>query len=169
MTPPQVEARPKARNGLPIPYANESASGAEDFAVIQGDKLLTIIKHRLCGVCGQPLGYWIAFLGGPRCVTSRAYADPPMHEDCAEASTRLCPHIAKWPTSRSQKVAQRGDVFTPAGFSEAKPSEWVMYITRGFGYDEARSFFIPAPAKRLRRFVYGADGNLREGGAAAHE
>lgn len=161
----RLEARPvDPVRKLPIPYVAEREDGTPDFAALQGPRLVKCAEKKLCGVCGQSLGYWIVFLGGPRCVESRAYVDPPMHEECAEVSLRLCPHIAHRETKRSRKLESREDVVTPAGFVDAKPTEWVMYYTRS--YDSVlREFeltFRPAPAKRLRRFTYDGEGNLKE-------
>ncbi len=74
------------------------------------------------------MGYWVAFLGGPGAAEQRCYVDPPMHPDCAEAATRLCPHIAHRRSGRSTKISE--DTITPPGFVLDKPEVWIMGITR---------------------------------------
>ena len=83
---------PKRR--LPIPYAQlVNPDGTANFAAIDGPKALRGAANRDCGLCGQRMGRWVAFLGGPRNVEHGGYLDPPMHVSCAEDATRLCPHL----------------------------------------------------------------------------
>lgn len=154
--------------GLPIPFVAEAEDGGADFAAVQGDKTLRCAKERLCGICGTQLDYWIAFLGGPRAAEARTYVDPPMHEDCAVASTQLCPHIARRAPKRSAKLARRDDVITPDGFVDDKPDVWVMLVTRSFrhavyeGRQGMQLVYTAGSPHRIRRFVYDDDGHLVE-------
>lgn len=163
--PDSLAARPRDRRGLPVPWVNETPAGDPDFAVIQAERSLRCARERRCGVCGEPLTYWIAFLGGQASAESRAYVDPPMHEPCAEASTRLCPHMSRQAPHRSAKVAKRDDVITPNGFVEAKPPEFWMYVTRGFTWRvtaDGGLIYRPERARFIRRFVYDDEGRLGE-------
>jgi hypothetical protein len=91
-SPPTVPARPLLNghtiNGAAVPmirFVNETEGGTGDFAAIQAEKGIACAQQRLCAICGTPLQYWIAFLGGARCAEQRIYLDPPMHPACAEA------------------------------------------------------------------------------------
>ncbi len=144
---------------LPIPFVNDTGNGAA-FAVIQTERSLECAARHLCGVCGERLSYWIAFLGGPGSAAAGTYSDPPMHEECAEASTVLCPHIARRAPHRSTKIKNRPDVTTPGGFVEAKPDGFVMVITRSFTL--SRTFiYHTGTIKRRRFFTYDEEGILR--------
>ncbi len=118
---------------LPIPYAQlVNPDGTANFAAIDGPKALRGAANRDCGLCGQRMGRWVAFLGGPRNVEHGGYLDPPMHVSCAEDATRLCPHLAR------QRVPRRPDsgdpnIVTPPGFVEDKPDRWAMWITDRYG------------------------------------
>lgn len=157
-----------SRRGLPIPFVNETATGEADFASIQADKVLACARRRLCGSCGTDLGYWIAFLGGPRSAEARLYADPPMHPDCAEHSLQLCPHMQRQNHRRAPEHRLSEGVITPVGMHEGKPEAWIMGICRDFTWqliregDAANILFQAKPFKRTRRWEYNAAGRLTE-------
>lgn len=162
--PACLAARPRDRRGLPIPVVTAIApDGTPDFTANSGPETLRVGEAHECGLCGQPLDYWIAFLGGPMSASTRAFTDPPMHEECAQAALKLCPHIARRGTSRAKKHRAE-DVITPDGFTDGKVSEWVLYVTRSYDTLLLRDsvVFRPAPAKRLRRFTYNDEGELYE-------
>lgn len=143
--PPQISALPVCPvRGLPIPYmAAQDEDGRANFALVDPARTAEAARYSLCGVCGQPLGYWKAFLGGPRSADpdQGVYSDPPMHQDCAEASLRLCPYIARPKVPRrSDPLALKGVATEPEGFIAAKPmTGWVMVIAR-----QVRMFQRPA-------------------------
>lgn len=153
------------RRGLPVPRMNEFGDG-HDFTAINGEWVLgTAAADRLCGVCGQGLEYWIAFVGGPASTSSRHYVDPPMHEECAEAATRLCPHLAIQRHARAPEHRVVQGAHTPEGFAEDKPAEFFIAMCRDFTLTRLRDgsvVFKAAPAKRVRRFSF-VDGVLVEG------
>src|SRR5215467_9324535 len=98
--PDQIRALPvDPRRRLPIPFANgaDPETGEGRFAITDATRQMACWTAKLCGVCGQPLGEWVAFLGGPGSADRwrGAYTDPWMHEDCAEASLTVCPYIAR--------------------------------------------------------------------------
>jgi ferredoxin len=165
--PPAVEGLDVCpHRKLPIPYsALRREDGTGDFIVTDSKRVEACARYKLCGVCGKPLGYWIAFLGGPASADPEAgaYTDPPMHEACAEAALQLCPYIAH---PRVQRRSPLAGVATaePAGWMEDKnPDGWVMVITRGFRVKRERDqrtgdlipLFRPAAGlRRERRFGY---------------
>src|SRR5439155_21703240 len=76
--PPRLAARPRDRRGLPIPPVNlhpNPAIGAPrlDFTTISTD----LATDRRCSLCSGEMGYWVAFLGGPRAAELMHYTDPP--------------------------------------------------------------------------------------------
>jgi len=79
--PPQLAHLPMCpRRGLPVPYVNQRDDRPPDFSTIFGERVLACARDQLCGVCAQPLTYWVAFLGSRRAAEERAFLDPPMHE-----------------------------------------------------------------------------------------
>lgn len=161
--PPGLAARPiDPKRGLPIPVMNlppnDNDPAHVDFTGIHAQTVYETAARNLCGICGEPLGYWIAFLGGPKSFAARTYVDPPFHEACAEASLRLCPHMAIPRHKRAPEHRLAEDSHTPDGFVEEKPEALVMGLTRGFKIhiDERRGsmYFKADPFKRKRVFRY---------------
>jgi len=171
----RLAARPLCpKRGIPIPAAQlVNPDGSANFAAIDGPKALHLAENRLCGVCSCDIGYWAAFLGGPRNAQHRSYLDPPMCLPCA-AAVRLCPHIARQRVPRRPDgFTSEADVVTPHGFIEDKPTRWGLYITRTWTVHRSRHDathatyrFEPAPAKTVRWFVY-VNGRAVEQGRAA--
>ncbi|WP_099020845.1 hypothetical protein [Mycolicibacterium palauense] len=168
--PAALAARPHdRRRGLPIPFVNETPDGEVDFAAIQASQVLRCARERLCGSCGQPLAWWVAFLGGPESATQRAYLDPGMHPDCAEAALTLCPHIARRHHRRAPEHRLAAGVITPDTMTETKPQRWVMGICRDYEARivaprsaQAHVLFLPRPFHRTRTWSYTAAGHLTE-------
>lgn len=101
------------RTGLPVPWITARlANGRPSFSEIDSQRLPELIRRRICGVCGQQLGANIAFIGGPSAARQGAFVDPPMHRECAQASLRLCPHIARrLPVHRAEGRVTPDDYF----------------------------------------------------------
>ena len=156
-----LDDRPKYK-GLPIPFvqAFKADGTTPDFTAIDPIKAMECARHRLCGLCGEKMGWWVAFVGGPQSAKLGTYGDPAMHPECAEQALELCPHIANQRTSRATKVAP--NVVEQAGYVAAKPEQWCVYITRNFelkGF--GNNWFIKAAAaKRIDIYEYNNKGKL---------
>ncbi|WP_018640705.1 hypothetical protein [Parafrankia elaeagni] len=151
------------RRNVPIPAVTaRHPDGEPDFSTVDGREAFRLASEGRCGICAQPFAEEVAFLGGPGAVAVGAYHDPPMHEGCAEASTRLCPHLARRDMRRLTDRRSTGEL--PAGNSPGKPDRWVMWICRGFSgaVVNAMPVFLPEPYTRLRIFTYTAEGQLHE-------
>jgi hypothetical protein len=152
-TDPRIAALPvDDRVGLPIPWSSPTlATGRPDFTRADGTKAIEASNRRLCGVCGQPLEYWVAFLGTLAAARNRVFHDPPMHESCAREAVRLCPHIA-----RGSAVAQIGAAgrTTPAGWAILITRSWQLVVV------DAVVTFFPAPAKRVAVYTYDTNRQL---------
>jgi hypothetical protein len=154
------------KRGLPIPYANLiGPDGQPDFAVLDSRRVDEIATRRLRGICSRPLAYWMVFLGGPSCASSRCYLDPPMHEECARAALQMCPYLNRQDMGRRR--ATTAGAVTPAGFTEDKPERYLLYVTRSYKHRVTPDgvVFLPAPAIRIERCVY-VEGRLTESLAA---
>ncbi|MGX4733205.1 hypothetical protein [Kitasatospora griseola] len=157
------------RRGLPIPVVNVHPGGEVDFASINGRAALELSITGRCGLCGRRMTGPVAFLGGPNCAENGIYSDPPMHEECAEAALTLCPHIAVPHARRASERRLAHDATYAVGFSEEKPSEWVILVSDGYGNmlapaekgDGTVPVFIAGILVRQRRFGY-QDGVLTE-------
>jgi hypothetical protein len=166
-----LAARPIDDRGRPVPFtAVVDQAGHPDFTAVDVSRALQCARERRCGVCGQRLGYWIAFLGGPKAAEARTYLDAPMcggPGECAEMSLELCPHISREATRRARRAG--AGVVEPEVLDMDKPAVWVLYLTRDFTWQMhedrtnvgAYPVFHPAAAKSRRAFRY-IEGRLSE-------
>ncbi len=149
------------RRGLPIPAVNAYPDGEVDFISINGAKAMELAVRGRCGLCGLPMSGRAAFLGGPKAAEAGLYSDPPMHEACAEAALTLCPHIARPHARRASERRREHDATHAVGFSDEKPSEWVLLVCDGYGSAFAPAvdggvvpIFVAGEVLHARRFGY---------------
>src|SRR5215203_4621477 len=94
--PLRLSRRPRDRRGYVIPFAQFiDRHGQPQFAAMDDALVRRCLDHRLCGLCGEPMGGHIFFIGGPLSTASGYFYDPPMHRDCATFALRTCPHLAR--------------------------------------------------------------------------
>ncbi|MGW4696893.1 hypothetical protein ACWEO1_31440 [Kitasatospora cineracea] len=149
------------RRGLPIPAVNVHPDGEVDFISINSEKAMELAVRGRCGLCARQMTGPVAFLGGPTAAEAGLYSDPPMHEECAEAALTLCPHIARPHARRASERRLEHDATHAVGFSEEKPSEWVLLVCNGYGSALTPAVdgglvpvFIAGEVLRARRFGY---------------
>lgn len=151
------------RRKLPIPYMNRRFDGTWDFLSIYAPAVIKCLNEKLCGICGEPLKFASAFVGGPLSFQSRVYSDPPFHPECAKASMRLCPHML---ISHAKRATERraGNVITHESATLDKPQEWVIGIapTSETTFELARDGIYIYPGRFTKRiaYPYGEDGKL---------
>lgn len=81
--------------GYPVPWFVQWIDGKPEFRLADSYKFLKAIKERLCWVCGERMGKYLAFVIGPMCSINRISSDPPMHLECAEWSVKACPFLLR--------------------------------------------------------------------------
>jgi hypothetical protein len=158
--PAGIAALPRDARGYPIPFTVfVDADGTPDFRVIDQEKLVACARERRCGLCGDPLGYWIAFVGGPVSHANREFADAPMHRECASYAMAVCPFLALRRAHRSgREVTVTGAVVVEDAASVVdRPERMGMFVTRR--YEVRRSghqiHFRAAPFKEAVWFTGG--------------
>src|SRR5258708_1131539 len=92
--PSRIAVLPKDQRGYHVPWFVAWIDGVPDFRVIGGGKLPHAVREKLCWVCGQPLGGFMAFMIGPMCAVNRISSEPPSHRECAVYSARVCPFLS---------------------------------------------------------------------------
>ncbi len=162
--------------GLPIPFVYEYDDGSHEFGTINRRRSIQCALSRLCGMCGAPLEYDIAFLGGPKAAETRSYTDPPMHVGCAEAALQLCPHLHRHTTPPAERTGDESEprrrlrrgVTTVDLFTADRPAEWVLYLTHNFEIERATAeggglvlVFHPGASFTERRYRF-ESGAMRE-------
>ncbi len=145
-------------------HPDPSGAGSHiDFTTINTTVATDLAVTRRCSLCGETMGYWVAFLGGPRAAELMRYADPPGHPECMAAAVTLCPHIAiGW--HRRARSDRPGAGMIPPGAVGDKPDRYLLGITRShrsvFLPEDGYTLYFPAPFKTVHEYSYGPDGRL---------
>lgn len=95
--PDRIARLPKDKRNLPIPW--NVLRGTDDsplFTVNDDRKHWAALRLALCPICGERLGRWKWFAGGPLSAFHPHgwYSDLPMHHDCATFALATCPYLA---------------------------------------------------------------------------
>jgi hypothetical protein len=109
LIPKRMRTLPRDKRGYPIPFIVMINKGVPLFTVNDFNLVHDCITKALCSVCGKRLTDDLWFVGGSRAFlsSSGAFLDPPMHQECAEYSLRVCPFLAapNWTRSLGSKIA----------------------------------------------------------------
>lgn len=101
--PSRMARRPVDRRGFPVPWFVAKIDGEWDFRAIEAGKITLAVGKRLCWLCGEPLGKYLAFVIGPMCAINRVTSEPPSHLDCAVFAAQACPFLAHPNMRRNEK------------------------------------------------------------------
>jgi hypothetical protein len=136
--PARIRKLPVAR-GYPVPWFVAWVDGQPEFRAADARKFIQAVTQRLCWVCGEPLGRWLAFPIGPMCAITRTTAEPPCHRECAEWSIRNCPFLSQ-PRAVRRDNALPSEAEHPAGHMITRnPGVICLWITRGYElFDDGR-------------------------------
>jgi hypothetical protein len=128
---------PVDARGYPVPWFVAWVPGPDgvnvpEFRAADARKFTVAVKLKLCWICGEPLGRWLAFPIGPMCAITRTTAEPPCHVECAEWSIRNCPFL-----SQPRQVRRDGDlpdgITQPAGRAIVRnPGVTCLWVTREY-------------------------------------
>lgn len=130
--PERMRNLPVDERGYPVPWFVAWYEGKPEFRAMDAGKLRDALKQRLCWVCGQPLGRWLAFPIGAMCVITRTIGEPPSHRECAEWSIRNCPFLSNPEFVRDETNIPK-DARPPAGFGiKRNPGVTCLWMTREY-------------------------------------
>lgn len=91
--PDRIKRLPVDHRGYPIPWFVAELDGKRDFRIADASKRVNAVKKKLCWICGETLGRYLAFVIGPMCAVNRNTSEPPCHRDCAEFAAKACPFL----------------------------------------------------------------------------
>lgn len=131
--PSRIAGLPRNKAGYPIPwFVATLEDGSRDFRIAGTFQMLTAVQHKLCWVCGQPLGTYYAFTIGPMCAVNRISAEPPSHRDCAIYSALVCPFLSN-PAMRRRDLPDVAGLVEPGGQPVLRnPGVTLVWLTRSF-------------------------------------
>jgi len=164
--PARIAALPRDKHGRPVPWFVAWIDGLPDFRVIGAGNIVRAVNHRLCWVCGGPLGVHKAFVLGPMCAVNRNTAEPPSHLDCAVYSAKACPFLTT-PHMRRRETGKPEDAANPAGLMiERNPGVALVWVTRRFRIwpepDRRSALFEPGDPSQVLWFAQGREATRDE-------
>ena len=71
IAPDRIKRLPVDHRGFPVPYFVVWIDGKPDFRLVMPGRLGECFKNKICWICGEPLGRFLAFAIGPMCVFNR--------------------------------------------------------------------------------------------------
>lgn len=160
----RLDRRPKYK-GLPIPYVQYIRSdGIPDFRTVDDEKRWECVEKGLCGLCGEPLGYYIAFIGGDLSVKNRAYLEPPMHVLCIEDAMKLCPFLCKGRDFQGLREDPNSDktVTEEEAISAKRPDRMAILVTRNYKVKTKLRTKVIEPGRAVSIAWYDENGDLIE-------
>lgn len=135
--PPRLRRLPLDARGYPVPWFVAWVPGPDgndvpEFRASDARKFRRAVKERLCWVCGEMLGRWLAFPIGPMCAITRTISEPPSHRECAEWSIRNCPFLSQ-PAMVRREENLPADAVAPGGHGlKRNPGVIGLWITRSY-------------------------------------
>jgi hypothetical protein len=155
--PPRVAALPRDTRGYPVPHSILfDTHGVPDFRVIDVPKWLRAARNRCCGLCGEPLGVRVAFVGGPLAMEHRLFTDLPSHLDCAIYAMQTCPFLAapKFAYSRHLPTGTKVNEH----ITTERPERFGIGIARGYALRRIEGDHLvlhAQPFERIEWWVHG--------------
>lgn len=130
--PHRVKKLPLDPRGYPIPWFVETLpDGTRDFRIASAKKRVRAVQDRLCWICGEPLGKYLAFVIGPMCAVNRNTSEPPSHRDCAEFAATACPFLTR-PKADYRKANMPSGMHQQPGSIRGNPSACCIWITHNY-------------------------------------
>jgi len=128
--PIRMKRLPINDRGYPIPFFVATVNGKPDFRAVDPAHFRDCVTKRLCWLCGDRLGQYLAFTIGPMCSVNRINSEPPSHLACAQYAVRACPFLAN-PRMR------RNEVDMPAGTIAGEhiahnPGAVAIWVTKSY-------------------------------------
>lgn len=130
--PPRIAKLPRDHRGYPVPWFVDWADGKPVFQAMDMHKRVRAVRQRLCWVCGEPLGRFMAFVIGPMCAISRTTSEPPSHRECAEWSATACPFLTRPHMARNHAAAPEGIIPAPGLPIDRNPGCACVWVTKSY-------------------------------------
>src|SRR5215469_1082231 len=143
--PIRMTTLPVDERGYPVPWFVEWIDGQPEFRCMSAVKWRRAIKEKLCWVCGQKTGVWLAFVLGPMCGVTRTTVEPPCHLDCARWSAKNCPFLARPHMVRrgEEELEARGAKSIGGVAIRRNPGVTLIWVCRTY------NVWAPKPGEKL--------------------
>jgi hypothetical protein len=138
--PERIQALPVFR-GYPVPWFvayPDGPDGEPEFRLADRQKWVRAVQQKLCWVCGQQLGTWLAFVLGPMCGITRTTSEPACHRECAEWSIFNCPFLTRPHMERREGDLPAEAVEAPGCPIRRNPGVTLLWMTKSFSLFRAQ-------------------------------
>ena len=136
--PARIKALPVDERGYPVPKFVKWIDGKPDFRVADSYFLRHAVQGRLCWLCGQPLGRFLAFVIGPMCAVTRTTSEPPSHRECARFACEACPFLTQPRRPRNEHDLPDGAVDPAGEFISRNPGVSALWMTENYKMFQVR-------------------------------
>jgi hypothetical protein len=132
--PARIARLPRDAKGRPVPFFVLWKDGVPDFRVVDPLKIQACVHRRVCWICGERLGKFMAFVIGPLCSVSRLSAEPPGHLECAQYAALICPFLANPNLQRHASTIHTLEEVDnlPGSFVAPNPGVTLVWVTTSF-------------------------------------
>jgi hypothetical protein len=120
------------QRGYPVPWFAAKVNDGYDFRYADGEKILPAVKKRLCWICGQKLGAYLAFGVGPMSIINRTVPEPPSHKECMTWAIKACPFLAQRQEARRETHLPEDIKEAPGFGSKRQPGVVALWITKHY-------------------------------------
>jgi hypothetical protein len=130
--PPRIKRLPVDKRGFPVPKFVAIIDGEPDHRVVNAAWFGPATRHRLCWLCGEPMGRYYTSIIGCMCSVNRIISEPPSHRDCAEWAVRGCPFLSR-PHAHRREAGLPEDARDAAGEGlKRNPGVVCLWISREY-------------------------------------
>lgn len=130
--PARLARRPVNKRGFPVPWFVSWRNGDWDFVNLDPRNIGEAYRRKVCWLCGEPLGRFMAFVIGPMCSINRISSEPPSHRECAEYAVRACPFLARPNAKRNEAASVNHGETVPGIMIEHNPEASLIWITKSY-------------------------------------
>lgn len=127
-------------SGMPVPKFATWKDGVPDLAVMNPEYFRRALTGRLCWICGNKLGRFAAFVGGPKSAASGHYTEAPCHKECAEFAAQVCPYIVTGKNMRRAVSAEVCEMLETGG-DPNNPEVFGITISDDWSFDRSTMLF----------------------------
>lgn len=149
--PARVARRPR-HGSIPILFTSLIKDGVPDFRVSDPDRVVEALANRLCAICGEPLDYWMVFIGSKNMIEGRTAPEPMHHEACIRYALAVCPYLLG---ERNRRTKGLPDGVITEFYKAPHISDVYLGFTRQYkivAYDGIL-YCVAAPFKRVEKVV----------------
>lgn len=135
---PERMARRPHFQGIPIPALTfVGDNGIPNFKIVDDQMVRKMKDEHKCGLCGEPLDYWIAFMVSEEEARTRFIFESPNHEECLRYAFNVCPWLyysnAKYNSMEYTTEGYKVKSTHPDRESmNARPPKLGIYICNGY-------------------------------------